>query len=197
MRAAFASTKMLKRVLLLASATAAAIRSVAASASGYEVKNVVRSIELGGSISSISTAYTLTKPAEDLGEPFYAAFSDAEWRALSTFGLSIDTPSTLRDTVLTYTDAGTDAVDNSTHLLAIDLSSLSLSPEQDLTFTIKGVFTHFTFPLPRTAPHDSTHQYLAWKGDTGIRSAYPVRKGRTKITYVARSYLFRPCALHC
>lgn len=184
---------MLARALLLVSAAAAAARAAAATA--YDVKNIVRTIELGGAVSSISTAYTLAPPPDHLAEPFYAAFAHDEWQALSSFELSIDSPKSMRGRPLAYADAGADVADNSTHLLAIDLSPFPVSDE-DIAFSFRGTFTHLTAPLPPSAPQNSD-QFLAWTGDAGIRSAYPVRKGRTKVRYVAPSRRAWPARSLC
>lgn len=173
---------MLARALLLASATAASFLGVSATEHEYEVKNVVRSIELAGGVSRINTAWSISRPTDDVSQPFYAAVPAEEWDALSSFELSVKRPKSLRNTALAYADAGADPVDNSTHLLALDLSSLPAS-EPDVTLSIQGTYTHLTSPLPQTAPQNSP-QFLAWNGDAGIRSFYPVRKGRTEVTYV-------------
>lgn len=187
---------MLAQALLLATLAAVGVIQGLAAAIGtkddFEVKNVVRTIELAGGVSAISTAYTLARPSRDASAAFYAALSEEEWAALSQLDIVVDSPRAWSKTALSYEHAGIDPEDPATHLVAIDLSPLSSIQSHDgideFTFSVKGTFNHLVAPLPASAPQGSP-VFLAWRGDAGIRTLYPAQKGRTKVRYVVVSGL--------
>lgn len=174
----------------------------------WQVANLVRTIELGGSVHTQMDVHTIrrptgaSEPAEtDAPRPYYFALSQSDASILSAiecsakFGVGVK-PS--QRAILPVQDEGIwdDFLDsysidslNSTrpHLFSVKIPSAfqrrareDITEIPDVTLTITSTLLPSPVPLPRSVGQKEP-QFLLWTGDAEPLSVYSADKARTKV----------------
>ncbi|KDN37321.1 Ribophorin I [Tilletiaria anomala UBC 951] len=161
-------------LLLLVGLNAAGCLAAVPNANDWHLTNVVKNLELHGSVSQAITTYTV-KRGSGSSEPFFVAFSAAEYEKLAFADAIVDgqgkTP-----TALPLQDEGLDPEDPTTHLASLNLPESAA----EVTVSVRCAYNHLVEALPKVIAQTDP-VLLIWKGDVGLRTPYVADKGRVKV----------------
>lgn len=176
----------------------------------WQVANLVRTVELGGSVHTQMDVHTIRRPAgapepaeSDPPASYFFALSQRDASILSAiectakFGagvkpsqravLPVQDEGAWDEFLESYLSSSNVSAATRPHLFSVKVPAAfqrrareDITEIPDVTLTITSTLLPSPEPLPRTVGQKES-QYLVWTGDTEPLSVYPVDKARTKV----------------
>jgi oligosaccharyltransferase complex subunit alpha (ribophorin I) len=175
----------------------------------WRVTSIIRTIELGGSVTVVSDAHTIRAHADteepsndDQVKPYFFAYSQSDASKISVldvqakFGvgvtpdqrklLAVKDEGPLEGGSSQYAEKGNESTLSRPHLYSVRIPAAFMrrahekEPIPDVTLSINSLLLHTSEPLPPSVAQTES-QYLLWKGDAAPIAIYDIERSRVKV----------------
>jgi oligosaccharyltransferase complex subunit alpha (ribophorin I) len=175
---------------------------VSATSHSFENTAIVRTVDLGGSLVSVTTTYAI-RALDDGAQKYVVSFGEKEAESIGWFEAKLKgqrNPLPVKSGLLdphqwvvgvlhkTYTDASSFIPYSGTYSYTVELPE-SLSVDNTVNLVVETVHTHTTYAWPPKAGQEE-EQSVKYEGDLLVLSPYKTATQRIKVRCAIDSYAY-------